>query len=118
MYNRPFFISVCFFFLSYDENAALLRRHTNSPIHVRPAVRARLNRALAQIIRNQDLEGHSTLRPKQDKAGSKEEQTGKKKSHDITDFTGQTRERKLLGDVEQDGLSGSGGTSNSFDETT
>lgn len=68
----------------YDENAALLRRHTSSPIHVRPAVRAKLNRALAQIIRNQDLEGQSTLRPEQDQAGSNKlgEETGEKRSHD------------------------------------
>ena len=71
---------------SYDENAALLRRHASSPIHVRPAVRAKLNRALAQIIRNQDLEGQSTLRPEQDKAGSNKlgEETGEKRSRDRT----------------------------------
>lgn len=95
-------------YFSYDENAALLRRHANSPIHVRPAVRAKLNRALAQIIRNQDLEGQFTLRPEQDKAGYNQpgEETGEKKSHDINDFT-------ILSDVEQDELSGSGGTSTS-----
>lgn len=102
-------------YFSYDENAALLRRHANSPIHVRPAVRAKLNRALAQIIRNQDLEGQFTLRPEQDKAGYNQpgEETGEKKSHDINDFTRQSLDWQLLSDVEQDELSGSGGTSTS-----
>jgi len=110
---------LAFYFFSYDENAALLRRHTNSPIHVRPAVRAKLNRALAQIIRNQDLEGQSILRPEQEKAGSSKlgEVTGEKKSLDINDFTPQALDWKLLSDVEQDVLSGSGGTSNSLKET-
>ena len=83
-------------------------------------MRAKLNRALAQIIRNQDLEGQSTLRPEQDKAGFTKlgEETGKKKSHDINDFTRQTFNGKMTSDLEQDGLSGSGGTSNSFEETT
>lgn len=109
-----------FLYFSYDENAALLRRHTNSPIHVRPAVRAKLNRALAQIIRNQDLEGQSTLRPEQDKAGNNQlgEETGEKKSHGINDLARHSLDWQLLSDVEQDELSGSGGTSTSFEETT
>ena len=76
-------------------------------------MRAKLNRALAQIIRNQDLEGQSTLRPEQDKAGYNQlgEETGKKKSHDINDFTRQSLDWQLLSDVEQDEFSGSGGTS-------
>ena len=79
----PFFFFLSF---SYDENAALLRRHTSPLIHVRPGVRAKLNRALAQIIRNQDLEGQSTLRPEQDRTGSNKlgEETGEKRSHDRT----------------------------------
>lgn len=73
-----------FFCFSYDENAALLRRRTHSRIHVRPALRSKLNRALAQIIRNKDLEGNSTLEPQHVKSDAKEEQTGEKKSHDIS----------------------------------
>jgi len=74
---------------------------------------------LAQIIRNQDLEGQSTLRPEQDKAGSTKlgEETGEKRSRDIIHFTRQAFDRKLPSDVEQDGLSGSGATSNSLEET-
>ncbi|KAJ7385827.1 hypothetical protein OS493_013862 [Desmophyllum pertusum] len=63
----------------YDENAALLRRQTHSRINIRPAMRAKLNRALAQIIRNRDLEGHSTLEPQQNKAGKRKNKLGRRK---------------------------------------
>ena len=44
-------------------------------------MRAKLNRALVQIIRNRDLEGNSTLESQHVKSNSKEEQVGVKKSH-------------------------------------
>lgn len=86
-------------------------------------MRAKLNRALAQIIRNRDLEGHSTLEPQQNKAGKKEEQTGEKKSHDIIHFKTRTGDFKMLHDAsEQDesvsGSGGSGGSSNGLGEIT
>lgn len=45
-------------------------------------MRAKLNRALAQIIRNKALEGNSVLEPKEKELLSNEEKNGEKKSYD------------------------------------
>lgn len=67
-------------------------------------MRAKLNRALVQIIRNKDLEGNSTLESHPVKINSKKEQAGEKKSHEALDQAIQSEK-----DTEQDELnSGSG----------
>lgn len=45
-------------------------------------MRTKLNRALAQIIRNTALEGNSVIEPQENELLSNEEQKGKKKSYD------------------------------------
>lgn len=79
----PFSCGIC---KDYDENAALLRRqtHTLHKLHVPPAIRAKLNRALEQIIRNKALEGNSAVEPQQEKLVTKEQQTGEKKSRNTS----------------------------------
>lgn len=67
----------CLIYSSYDENAALLRRQQLLKTHVSPSLRANLNRALDQIIRNKVLEGQSAIEPQKT---FKESQTGQKKS--------------------------------------
>ena len=71
-----------FYNFSYDDNAALLRRHTHTrhKLHVSPFMRAKLNRALAQIIRNEALEGNSVIEPQENELVSNEGQKGEKKS--------------------------------------
>ena len=73
-----------FYNFSYDENTALLRRHIHAhhKLHVSPVMRAKLNRALTQIIRNRALEGKSELEPQVKELLSNEEKNGEKKSYD------------------------------------
>ena len=107
-----------FSYFSYDENAALLRRHTQKQsTHVTPALRAKLNIALAQIIRNKALEGHSTVEPEQEKLVSKDEQTGEKKSHDAIASESQTHNSQVLQGSEED-FSGSGRSGDITNEIT
>ena len=70
----------CIIYFSYDENAALLRRNMKPNIRVPLALRLKLNRALAQIIRNKKLEGNVAMETEQDKLESNEEKISQKKS--------------------------------------
>lgn len=57
-------------------------------------MRAKLNRALAQIVRNKELDGQSTIKRQHDKPGSKEaERTREKKSTATNDSTDQISDR-------------------------
>ena len=80
-------IFFCLIYSSYDENAALLRRQQLFKTHVSPSLRANLNRALDQIIRNKALEGQSAIEPQKT---FKESQTGQKKISNPATLTSPT----------------------------
>ena len=62
---------------SFDENSALLRRNVNTKLRVPLALRLKLNRAMAQIIRNKELEENDAIEPH---VRTNVEQSGVKKS--------------------------------------
>lgn len=64
---------------SFDENSALLRRNMNTKLRVPLALRLKLNRAMAQIIRNKELEENDAIKPQ---VRTNAEQSGVKKSQE------------------------------------
>lgn len=81
-------------------------------------MRAKLNTALEQIIRNEALEGHSTVEPQEDKPAVKEEQTGEKKSHDTISIQTKSHDSQMPLEAQEEDLSGSGGSGEILSEIT